>query len=52
LIKGKALSSGLGDSSSSSLGESESGNGELWNVNKSIVISDGGNGNDSFVPKS
>ena len=52
LVEGHALATGLGDSSSGGLGESEGGNGELWYVNKSIVISDGGNGNDSFVSTS
>ena len=49
LIEGKAFSSGFDDSCSGSLGESKGGNGHLWNIKKSIVISDGGNGNHDFV---
>ena len=49
LVEGHALATGLGDSSSGGLGESESGNGELGDLKHSLVVGDGGNDNDGSV---
>lgn len=51
LIEGEAFSTGFDDSCSGGLGESESGNGHLWYIKKSIVISDSANNNGDFISK-
>lgn len=49
MIEGKAFSTGFDDSCSSSLSKSESSNGHLWYIKKSIVISDSANNNGDFI---
>jgi hypothetical protein len=51
LIEGKAFTTCFDDSSSGGLSEFESGDGHLWYLKKSIVISDGANYNSDFIPK-
>ena len=49
LIESHALSTGLNNSSSGSLGESEGGDGHLWDVKESDIIGDGGDGDNNLV---
>lgn len=49
LIKSKAFATGFDDSGSSGLSESEGANRQLWNIKKSIVISNSANTNRNFV---
>ena len=49
LVEGHALATSLGDSGSSGLSESESSNGELGNLEHSLIIGNGGNDDDSSV---
>ena len=49
MVKSEALSSGGYDSSSGGLSESKSSDSQFRNLKKSVVISHGGNGNDSLV---
>ena len=48
-VKSHALTTSLGDSSASGLGEAEGSNVDLGHVEESLVISDGGNRHDSAV---
>lgn len=49
LVQGQALSTSLENSSAGSLCESESGDSELGNLNKSLIISHGGDHDNSSV---
>jgi hypothetical protein len=49
LIEGEALSSGLDNSSSGGLGESEGSDGHLWDLVESVIVSDGGDSDDDLI---
>jgi hypothetical protein len=49
LIKSEAFATGFDDFSSSGFSESKSANRQLWNIKKSIVISNSANTNRNFV---
>jgi hypothetical protein len=51
LVKGEALSSSFNDSGSCGLGESQSSDGELGDLNESNVISHSANNDGDSVPK-
>ena len=49
LIKSEAFATGFDDFCPSGLSESEGANRQLWNIKKSIVISNSANTNRNFV---
>lgn len=51
LIESQALTAGFDDSSAGSLGETESSNSKLGDLENSLVVGDGSNNNDGSFPK-
>lgn len=49
LVQGDGLTTGLEDTGLSRLGESQSGNGSLWNLGDTVVVSDSANNNNGLV---
>ena len=49
MIKSEAFATGFDNFCPSGLSESEGANGQLWNIKKSIVISNSANTNRNFV---
>jgi len=49
LIESQALAAGLGDSGTGSLGEAESGDVDLWQIEDSLIIGDSGDDNNGSI---